>query len=58
VLPIAEWLTPGWRALDIASTLVAALILFRHRGNIARLRSRTERALPASRHALGRTSSR
>jgi glycerol-3-phosphate acyltransferase PlsY len=58
VLPIAEWLTPGWRALDIASTLVAALILFRHRGNIARLRSRTERALPASRNALRRTSSR
>ena len=44
-LPIVEWLTPGMRAVDIASTIVAALILFRHRGNISRLLSRTERAL-------------
>jgi glycerol-3-phosphate acyltransferase PlsY len=45
MLPLAEWLTPGLRAVDIAATLVALLILFRHRGNIARLRSRTERAV-------------
>ena len=47
VLPIAEWFTPGTRAVDIATTIVAALILFRHRGNILRLLSRTERALGA-----------
>jgi glycerol-3-phosphate acyltransferase PlsY len=45
VLPIAEWFTPGLRAVDIGATIVAALILFRHRGNVARLRSRTERAV-------------
>ena len=45
LLPIVEWLTPGLRAVDVGATIVAALILFRHRGNIARLRSRTERAL-------------
>jgi glycerol-3-phosphate acyltransferase PlsY len=44
MLPLAEWLTPGLRAVDIAATLVALLILFRHRGNIARLWSRTEPA--------------
>jgi glycerol-3-phosphate acyltransferase PlsY len=47
VLPIAEWVRPGMRAVDIATTIVAALILFRHRGNIMRLLSRTERALGA-----------
>ena len=47
VLPIAQWLTPGMRAVDIGTTIVAALILFRHRGNIGRLLSRTERALGA-----------
>ena len=45
VLPIVEWLTPGLLAVDIGATLVAALILFRHRGNMARLWSRTERAV-------------
>lgn len=45
LLPIVEWMTPGLRAVDIGATIVAALILFRHRGNIARLLSRTERAL-------------
>lgn len=45
VLPAAEWLTIGPRAVDIGTTLVAALILFRHRGNIVRLMSRTERAI-------------
>lgn len=53
VLAVAEWVTPGPRAVDMAATFVALLILFRHRGNIARLRSRTERALlPPSREAL------
>jgi glycerol-3-phosphate acyltransferase PlsY len=45
VLPIVEWFTPGFRSVDIGATIVAALILFRHRGNIARLRARTERAV-------------
>lgn len=45
VLPIAEWFTPGLRSLDIGVSIVAALILFKHRGNIARLRARTERVL-------------
>ena len=45
MLVLAEWLTPGLRAVDIGATAVALLIVFRHRGNIARLRSRTERAL-------------
>ena len=45
VLPVIEWLTPGLLAVDIGATIVAALILFRHRGNMARLWSRTERAL-------------
>jgi glycerol-3-phosphate acyltransferase PlsY len=47
LLPIVEWLTPGRRAVDVGATIVAALILFRHRGNMVRLRSRTERALGA-----------
>jgi glycerol-3-phosphate acyltransferase PlsY len=45
VLPVIEWTTPGLRSVDIGATIVAALILFRHRGNMARLKSRTERAL-------------
>jgi len=45
VLPITEWLTPGLPAVDIGATIVAALVLFRHRGNVARLWSQTERAL-------------
>lgn len=57
-LPIAEWLTPGPLPVDIGATLVAALILFRHRGNAARLLSRTERALPPPRWALRRTGGR
>ncbi|MEO8682759.1 MAG: glycerol-3-phosphate 1-O-acyltransferase PlsY [Vicinamibacterales bacterium] len=47
VLPLCEWLTPGPRLVDVGATAVAALILFRHRGNIARLRAHTERALGA-----------
>lgn len=46
LLPVVEWSLPGGlRSVDIGATLVAALILFRHRGNVARLWSRTERAL-------------
>ena len=56
LLPVVQWLTPGLRAVDIGATIVAALILFRHRGNIARLRSRTEHALSSSRSASHRTS--
>lgn len=55
-LPLVEWLTPGPRAIDIGATLVASLILFRHRGNIARLRSHSEQAIPPLRKALRRTS--
>lgn len=47
VLPIVEWMTPGRRAVDIGTAIVAALILFRHRANMQRLVSRTERALGA-----------
>lgn len=56
MLPVAAWLTPGLRAVDVAATVVAMLILFRHRGNIARLWSRTERTLPPLRSGRGRTS--
>jgi acyl phosphate:glycerol-3-phosphate acyltransferase len=45
LLPVIEWSMPGLRAVDIGATAVAILILFRHRGNVARLWSRTERAL-------------
>jgi glycerol-3-phosphate acyltransferase PlsY len=45
LLPVLEWSMPGLRSVDIGATLVAALILFRHRGNAARLWTRTERAL-------------
>ena len=45
VLLALEWLTPGLPAVDIGATIVAALILFRHRGNAMRLWTRTERAL-------------
>jgi acyl phosphate:glycerol-3-phosphate acyltransferase len=55
LLPAVEWFRPGLRAVDIGATIVAALILFRHRGNMARLLARTERAVPLSRHALRRT---
>jgi len=45
LLPVVEWSMPGPRAVDIGATIVAVLILFRHRGNVARLWSRTERAV-------------
>lgn len=45
LLPVIEWSTPGLRSVDIGATVVATLILFRHRGNVARLWTRTERAL-------------
>jgi glycerol-3-phosphate acyltransferase PlsY len=56
LLPVLEWSMSGPRSVDIGVTIVAVLILFRHRGNAARLWSRTERALPPSRSALRRTS--
>ena len=45
LLPVLEWLTPGSRTVDVGATIVAALILFRHRGNMVRLWLRTERAV-------------
>jgi glycerol-3-phosphate acyltransferase PlsY len=53
LLPIVEWLTPGLRAVDVGATAVAALILFRHRGNMVRLWTRTEHALPSLRRTGG-----
>jgi acyl phosphate:glycerol-3-phosphate acyltransferase len=47
LLPVVQWSMPGRRPADIGATIVAALILFRHRGNISRLLSRSERALGA-----------
>jgi glycerol-3-phosphate acyltransferase PlsY len=44
VLPIVAWATAA-PSVATGATLAAALILFRHRGNLARLWSRTERAL-------------
>ena len=55
VLPIIAWATAA-PPVAIGATLAAVLIVFRHRGNIARLRSGTESALPLSRDALRRTS--
>jgi glycerol-3-phosphate acyltransferase PlsY len=45
LLPLVEWATPGRRGVAIGATIVAALILFRHRGNIRRLLAHSERAL-------------
>jgi glycerol-3-phosphate acyltransferase PlsY len=45
LLPVIAWLTPGLPAVDIGATIIAALVLFRHRGNMVRLWTRTERAL-------------
>lgn len=47
VLPLVEWSVPGGRAIDIGVTIVAVLILFRHRSNVTRLWAGTERALGA-----------
>lgn len=52
LLPVIEWTTPGPRAVDVGATIAAGLILFRHRGNMMRLWSGTERALPPPREAL------
>jgi glycerol-3-phosphate acyltransferase PlsY len=46
-LPVVEWFMPGLRAVDIGATIVAALILFRHRANIARLRAHAEPVIGA-----------
>jgi len=47
VLPVLEWLSPGPRGVDIGATAVAALILFRHRGNVMRLWTKREPVLGA-----------
>jgi glycerol-3-phosphate acyltransferase PlsY len=47
LLPAIQWAVSGSRPVDIGATVVAALILFRHRGNIVRLWSRSERAIGA-----------
>jgi glycerol-3-phosphate acyltransferase PlsY len=44
-LPAVEWSRGAPAALCLAATAAAALILFRHRGNIARLARGTERRL-------------
>jgi glycerol-3-phosphate acyltransferase PlsY len=46
-LPPAAWLTGEPRAVVIAAAGTGALILFRHRGNIRRLRAGTERRVGA-----------
>lgn len=48
-LPPAAWLTGEPRAVVLAAAGTGALILFRHRGNIRRLRAGTERRV--GRHA-------
>lgn len=47
MLPVMEWLTPGPRAIDVGATIVASVILFRHRGNMARLWAHSEPAIGA-----------
>ncbi|HEU5319494.1 MAG TPA: glycerol-3-phosphate acyltransferase, partial [Methylomirabilota bacterium] len=44
-LPPAAWLTGEPKAVVAAAAGTGALILFRHRGNISRLRSGTERRM-------------
>jgi glycerol-3-phosphate acyltransferase PlsY len=46
-LPPVAWLTGEPRAFVAAAAGTAALILFRHRGNIRRLRDGTERRMGA-----------
>lgn len=46
-LPPAAWLTGEPRAVVAAATGTGALILFRHRGNMRRLRAGTERRMGA-----------
>jgi hypothetical protein len=38
-----EWLTPGHRPEELAAMAAAAIIWFKHRGNLARLARGTER---------------
>lgn len=45
VLPLAEWLRSGSAPVVLAASVVAALIVFRHRGNLTRLARGTERRL-------------
>jgi glycerol-3-phosphate acyltransferase PlsY len=46
-LPVVQWLGPGGLPVDAAASGAAALILFRHRGNLARLARGTERRIGA-----------
>ena len=46
-LPPAAWLVGEPRAVVLSAAGIAALILFRHRGNLRRLRSGTERRMGA-----------
>ena len=48
-LPPAAWLAGEPRAVVVAAAGAGALILFRHRGNIRRLRAGTERRMGATR---------
>jgi glycerol-3-phosphate acyltransferase PlsY len=48
-LPPAAWLAGEPRAVVVAAAGTGALILFRHRGNIRRLRAGTERRMGATR---------
>lgn len=55
LLPLVEWFTPGLRAIDVGATAIAALIIFRHRGNLVRLWTHTEQALPLREEVLRRS---
>ncbi|MCC7125621.1 MAG: glycerol-3-phosphate 1-O-acyltransferase PlsY [Acidobacteria bacterium] len=44
-LPVVEWTLEGGGPIALAATATALLIVFRHRGNIARMASGTERRL-------------
>lgn len=44
-LPLVEWTRAGEGPIALAAVVAAALILFRHRGNLARLARGTERRL-------------
>jgi glycerol-3-phosphate acyltransferase PlsY len=44
-LPVVEWARAGSEVVVVGATAAAALILFRHRGNLARLARGTERRL-------------
>ena len=57
MFPLAVWMIvrPHW-PLEAASIIAAVLILWRHKGNLERLRSGTESLFSLGRSSLGRTS--